>query len=261
MGMTYRIDNWTVGASLRLPSLHIWGSYDATFSQSNTGDPNTAVLADGTGSMVTSPPTRFALGLGLNTEHWVFEVNGAVDIPVQNALSSDLSVLTSSLADMNSAPMATRERYHLPHYVAINPSVGFEYFANQGLSLMAGASTNFTTLGKLTPQPSVGNMIQGRMSHVTASFGAGTYWNQGELLFGAQLDFGWGEQLAINPYSVPNHWAVVNSQSYAVLFVIAGSTNFRAIVRIVHTIVNGGADHDHPEDAAEKPSSNKNKSH
>ena len=239
LGMTYRVDRFTLGASVRLPSLHVLGSYDATFSQTKTGQEDVSLLADATGSFSTTPPMRIAVGAGLTGKRWTLEVNAALSLPIQKLMTADLTVVNTTLAATGAELEQHREHYAIPGYVTINPSFGFEYFASAGLSILGGVATNFTTLGRLKPAPSVGNMIQSRVSHISASLGLGSYWERGEFLFGLQFDYGFGQTLAINPYVVPNDWAVVGARTYGLLFVIAGSTSFDSIVRVMDRIANG----------------------
>ncbi|MET0387516.1 MAG: hypothetical protein ABW321_16215 [Polyangiales bacterium] len=240
IGATYRIDRLTLGASVRLPSLHILGDYSGTFSQSYTGDQDVSLIADASGSLKSAPPTRFAIGAGFALDRWTLELDAALNVPLQNTLTAELDVTTTRLEGENLSRDVTREKYVIPSHFTFNPSFGFEYFATQALSLLGGVSTNFTSLAPLTPVRSVGNLVQARMNHISASAGIGSYWSKGELLFGLQFDYGWGQAIAVNPYVVPNDWSVVDTQSYALLFVIAGSTNLSSIVRVVNTIVNGG---------------------
>ena len=58
----------------------------------------------------------------------------------------------------------------------------------------------------------------------------------GELLFGTQLGYGWGEMLAPNVYAAPSDWSVVKTQGFSVLFVLAGATNLRTIKRAIEGV-------------------------
>jgi hypothetical protein len=232
-GMTYRHRRLTLGASLRGPSLHVLGSYDGTFNRSSSGDQDESVIADATGTLQSAPPTRVALGAGFAWDDLTLEFDAALGLPIQPVLRAELDVHTH----MQTAAGVTRERaartYEIESHLTVHPSVGMEYFVSSSFSVLAGVSANFSALPELEPVPSVGNLIQSRMSHVNASFGIGSYWEGGELLFGFQLDYGFGEALAANPYVLPNDWAVVSSSSYGLLFVIAGSTNLSSIMRVV----------------------------
>jgi len=251
LGVTYRVGRVTLGASVRLPALHLFGSYDATFNQTQFGSEDRALVADASGRLSTAPPTRLALGVGVTGKRWRFELDAALGLPLQKPFSADITVVDTTLTATGTEIERSRAHYRIPGYVTLNPSLGVEYFANAGLSLLGGISTNFTALGELRPMPSVGNVIQARMSHVNASIGIGTYWDKGEFLFGLQFDYGWGSALAINPYVIPNAWTVVGAQTYGILFVVAGSTSFDAIVRVVDRIANGAGPHEKRQVAAD----------
>jgi hypothetical protein len=252
-GVTYRWDNFTLGASVRPPSLHILGSYDGTFNRSNSGDEDVSVIANATGSLKSAPPTRIAIGAGFAWERLSLEFDAAVGLPVQNVLTADLDVDTNTLSVDGVTRERTKENYVVSSHVTVNPSIGMEYFLNSSFSVLAGLSANFSALPKLDPVSSVGNLIQARTNHVNASLGVGSYWDGGELLFGVQLDYGFGQALAVNPYVLPNNWSVVDSKSYSLLFVIAGSTNLNAIVRVVTSIAGGGSGNSDTSETIQNP--------
>lgn len=249
LGATYRIGRVTLGASLRLPSLHVYGDYEATFAQSySSSDQDMAQLIEGSGSMSAAPPTRLALGIGVALDRWTFELDGALSVPLQRQLYADLNLSTSTLASSGVDRAQSSERYQVRGQPVFNPSFGMEYFFTAGLSLLAGVSANFSSIERLDPVRSVGNLVHARTSHVSASLGLGSYWSGGELLFGLQLDYGWGRALGVNPFTIPNDWSVIDVRAYTLLFVISGSTNLNSIVRALNTIANGGkpADGDQP---------------
>jgi hypothetical protein len=44
----------------------------------------------------------------------------------------------------------------------------------------------------------------------------------------------------VNPFVVPNDWAIVRVDQFNIMFVIAGSTNLNSVVRMVTAITHGG---------------------
>jgi hypothetical protein len=240
LGATYRFERVTLGASVRLPSLHLFGGYDATFSRSYTGQVGRSEVVDATGRMHSAPPTRIGLGAAVAWERLTLELDGALVVPWQNVIATDLHVTTSSLRGSELAQARSSERHAVSGHVTFNPGAGLEFFLTPRLSLLGGLSANFSSLGPLKPQPMLGNVIQARANHLAAAVGVGSYWPDGELLVGVQFDYGWGEALAANPYVTPNDWSVVGQRTYSILFVISGSTRLSSIVRTVSTIVEGG---------------------
>lgn len=241
LGASYHYTPLTLGVSLRVPSLHLFSSYEGTFNRSTTGaDSDTALVSGATGSMRTAAPIRAALGVGYVSRALTVEADLAVDIPIEDVLTGELSVKRTSAAGATDIEQSSgREKYSVPSRMTFNPSAGLEYFMSPTFSVLGGASANFTTIEELKAQPSVGNLVQARTSHVSASLGLGSYWDGGELLFGLQLDYGWGQALAINPYVVPNDWTVVATQSYGAMFVFSGATDLGAIMRVVRRITVG----------------------
>ena len=240
-GATYRVGRVTFGASVRLPSLHIWGDYEGTFSQSySTGDETVSTLTDGRGSLTSAPPTRVAVGVGVAADRLTLELDLALQIPLQRQLNAELEVTKSTLSGAGVERTTGPEKYEIVGRPVLNPSFGLEYFFSSGLSLLAGISANFTALDPLEPVRSVGNLVQARINHIGASLGLGSYWAGGELLFGLAFDYGYGHTMTVNPFIVPNDWSVVRVNQFNLMFVIAGSTNLNSVVRMVNAITHGG---------------------
>ena len=241
VGATYRYRRLMLGASVRAPAFHLFGSYEGTSSHGSTAmDADDALVATATGSFRAPPPIRIALGAGLSFERLRLELDGALNLPVQNLMRARLDVSSSRLRDGDVARERTREAFVVPSHVVLHPSAGAEYFLSSDFSLMAGVSANFSSLSELRPRDSVGNLVQARTHHLTGSLGIGSYWDGGELLFGLQLDYGWGEAIALNPYATPNLWSVIDATSFNVTFVVSGSASLRAIVRVVDEIAGPG---------------------
>jgi hypothetical protein len=240
LGATYRYDKLTLGASVRVPSLHLFGVYDGAFNRSTAGGDNDAAqVSNATGTMRTAPPVRAAIGGGFVWDKLTLELDGALNIPTDNEITGSVNVTQNSTSGGAITQTQSHEKYTVPNRATFNPSIGAEYFMSPTFSVLFGTSANFSALKALAPALSVGNLVQARTSHVNASAGLGSYWNGGELLFGLQFDYGWGQALAINPYVVPNNWAVVGMQSYGLLFVISGATDLGAILRVVRRITVG----------------------
>jgi hypothetical protein len=248
LGATYRYRTFTLGASLRVPSLHLLGSYRGNLNRSTTGaDGDAAIVTSADGTMRSAPPIRVSLGGGFIWEKLTIELDAALDIPIADEITAHVSENQTISAATGLTSLNSHATYGVPNHVVANPSLGAEYFLSPTFSLLFGASTNFSSLSALEPAPSIGNLVQAKTHHLTASLGLGSYWNGGELLLGFQFDYGWGQQLAVNPYVVPNDWALVDTQSYALTFIISGATDVRALLHVVDRIANG-AEADNPAD-------------
>jgi hypothetical protein len=238
LGMTYRVGLFTLGVSARTPVLQITGSYKSTYERSVMGvsQSEDSIIQSATGNLRTAPPIRLAIGAGLSLSKLTLELDAALNVPMQNAMSSDLNVAESRLTSDGVEQKTWSQHYEVRTHTTINPSAGAEFKLNAGLSLFTGISANFTALGSLSPTDSVGNLVQARTSHANATFGVGSYWDGGELLLGLQFDYGWGQTMAINPYLLPNHFSVVDSSTSTLMFILAGAANLKSVMSTVNKI-------------------------
>lgn len=238
LGVTYRIQRFTLGFSARTPVFQITGSYEGSYERAlmGTAQDEEAIIQSGSGDFRTAPPIRLAAGGGLALNRLTLELDLALNLPMQNAMNADLAVTQSTLTAEGIERTRSAQHFGVRTHATLNPSAGVEVRLNPGLSVFTGISANFSSLGPLRPTESVGNLIQARTNHVNAAFGMGSYWEDGELLFGMQFDYGWGEVIAIDPYALPNRFTVVDSSTYTVMFVLSGAANLRSIVSTVNKI-------------------------
>jgi hypothetical protein len=238
VGATYKRDDVTFGLSVRAPSLHLLGSYQGTFSQSNTGSSGDAqVVASGTGSFRAPAPMRLAAGAGWETRRFTFEVDAAVDIPILPAVTTSLDVSTNTLQTGINTTLS-KESDVIHSHATIDPGIGIEYFWSPTFSLLGGLAANLSSLSPLSPSNNVGNVVQQRTNRIIGSFGIGSYGDGKQLLFGGQAQYGWGDSMAINPYVLPNEWDVVKTQSYSVMLIVSGATDLRSITRAAERVKN-----------------------
>ncbi len=239
LGVTYNVGVLTLGASVQFPSLHVLGRYQATSHDEYggmTGGDDVADVSQGSGSFRAPPPPRASLGVGLELPRITLELDASFDFPASVAIATSLHAGSTDLAVGSSTTSQFDATYALGSRPTMNAAAGVEYFVRRTFSLIGGASTNFSALSPLSPSSSLGNLVQSRANHVGASFGIGSYGGGGDLLLGFQLDYGWGQALVVNPYVLPNEWAVIGTQSYAATLVLAGATDLRAIGRAVEKV-------------------------
>ena len=238
VGATFRHRRYTFGVSARAPVFRISGSYEGAYERSlmGTSQDEEAIVASGSGPMYSSPPVRLAFGAGVALNRLTLEADAALSLPFQSILSTDLEVTQSRLTADGVERNQSSEHYGVKSHPTLNPSLGAEYRLSQGLSLLCGLSANFSSLGALHPTDSIGNLVQARTHHVNASVGMGSYWQDGELLFGLQFDYGWGQAVTLDPYALPNKFAVVDAQTYTLMFVLSGAANLKSILRTVNKI-------------------------
>ena len=241
LGATYELGGLVFGASVQLPALHLLGSYDATLHRTfNTADSSEAILASGSGNFHAAPSTRISFGIGRTKRTWSLEGDASFDFGRPRAVTSSMETQTVTLANDTLSTAVQRAGLASRTSPTLNGAIGGEYFVTPRLSVLGGAFTNLSALPalKAAPVPSLGNVMQARAHHVGVSFGLGSYSGDGELLFGTQLGYGWGEMLAPNLYAAPPDWSVIKTQSYSALFVLAGATNLRSIKRAIEGVKN-----------------------
>jgi hypothetical protein len=238
-GATYEIGKATLGASVQIPALHLFGAYSATLHQSfdaTTG--STATVTSGSGNFKAKPPFRLAAGVGTALGRLTFEADAAFDFGSAEGLSSSMHVDRTTTTDGALATSTFRGTYSTRTLPTFNGSLGAEYFVSPHLSLLSGVWTNLSAFAPLEPEPapSLGNLVQARAHRFGVSLGLGSYGDGSELLFGTQLGYGWGQAIVANLYAVPNDWSVVSSHNFSALFIFAGSTNLRAIKRVIEGV-------------------------
>ncbi len=247
LGGTYRTGAVTLGASAELPALHIMGGYEGNLqNQYVSATTNTATLAAGTGTFSAPPPPRVAVGVGVRGPRLRFEVDESYDFAQSEAITTTASGTTTVVTTAGLTPGTFSGTYTIRTHGTLNTAVGAEYFLSPSFSVLGGASTNLTALPALTPTETIGNLAEARTSWVNLSLGIGSYGAGGDILIGTQLGYGWGQAVAINPYVLPNEWAVIDTQQYSALIILAGSTSLRTIGRafkeVEHVVTEGKPD-------------------
>jgi hypothetical protein len=249
LGGTWRHGPFTVGLSAQVPLVHLYGKYAGTVAnQYAVGGASTQTLMSGSGDFHAPPPVRLALGAGTESKRLTLELDVSYDFAQSEALSTSVSLATTTLAATTTATTASAT-YAVPGHGVLNAGAGAEYFLSPSFSVVGGLSTNLSSLRPLSPTMTVGNLAPVRQSALNLSLGIGSYGRGGDLMLGTQLSYGWGEALTANPYSVPNEFAVVDTQSFSALIVLAGTTNLRTLGRAakaVEEVVTEGKPDDAP---------------
>jgi hypothetical protein len=236
LGATYKAGALTLGIDAQLPSLHALGKFKVTAHDDSTGDPSISDLDQAQGSFKAPPPIRLAVGAGYEWPRFTLEADASLEFPWSKALTSTLDVTKMHVENGVSTTTSDSETFSDASRTMVNAAVGGEYFVTPGFSLVGGAYSNISTMNPLTATSGVGNLVQARTDHVGLSFGVGSYGHDADVLLGTQLDFGWGDSLVVNPYVLPNAWSVIGTQVYSVLFVLAGTTDLRAIGHAVEKV-------------------------
>jgi hypothetical protein len=239
LGATYKLGGVTLGASVQVPSLHLFGHYESTLHQTFDAATNSAAtIARGSGDFRAKPPVRVAVGIGKAFERFTLEADASFTFGDDQALSSTMQVDNTSTVDNVLATSSFEATYNARTLPIVNGAIGGEFFVSPRLSVLGGLWTNLSPFPELKPEsaPSLGNLVQGRAHRLGLSLGLGSYGEGGELLVGTQLGYGWGQSMVANLYSVPNDWSVVSSSNFSALFILAGSTNLRAIKNAIEGV-------------------------
>jgi hypothetical protein len=253
LGAIYRAGSFTFGASFQVPSLHVYGTYNgALHNEYDDGTTEQATLRSGSGSFRAPPPVRASIGVGAHLKRVVLEADASYDLQTFNVIETSLSGFSTTTTGGAATATPFASTYAVPVRPVLNLAAGGEYFVSPTFSIVGGASTNLTSLRPLAPSVTLGNLIPSRSSSASASLGIGSYGQEGALLIGVQLGYGWGEAVTANPYVVPNEWAVVDTRTYAAMVILAGSTNLRAMGRAmekVESMITTGGPGDAPPPA------------
>jgi hypothetical protein len=120
----------------------------------------------------------------------------------------------------------------------VNFGAGTELTIAPYLTLLAGLSTDLTTVpkGNLLADPM--GYFPARTNRVATSLGLGSHGDGGDLYLGGELSYAWGERLAVNAYELPAAVTTTPTQTFGLLLVLAGSTSFKAIRRAVNDLSN-----------------------
>ncbi len=237
LGATYKVGRYTVGVSAQLPSVHLTSGYDANLHQQYAGAPGESVLiTTGSGDFHAPPPVRISAGLGRELGRLKLEVDGSYYFGMSEAIRSWMHVDQINVTGTAGVPTSFDATYAVRTRPTVNLAVGSEYFITPNFSVLGGASTDFSASAPLDTAMNLGNFEKQRTSRVLVSGGIGSYGDAGDILIGTQLSYGWGQALAVNPYVLPNQYAIISTQEYGAMLILAGSTNLKAIRRAVERV-------------------------
>jgi hypothetical protein len=235
-GLTYRIDRATrLGVSLQSRAGTIFGQYSANEFSSYSADTNHAQVSLAHGDFSSPPPFRISAGLGWEWPRLSIEVNSSFYPPNPGALSTNVHV-DETTADNGKAVLRGRDfTTTIDADALVNSAMGLEYFWSPEISVLGGLSSDFSAAQRLSPVslPAIGTFTSERVNRAVLSLGIGSHGKTTEVLFGPQLAYGWGKAFAVNSLVLPNQIAVVDLNTYSVIFIIAGSADLRAIEEAV----------------------------
>lgn len=237
VGATYRFGRQTFGLALESPSLHLTGSGGASRhvdQQGSSGSLTSQAEADG--SFESQTPMRVGIGTAF-VDSWG---SAAIDLsyyaPRSNAYRADLRGTT--LLRTGGVTTTNAETVHdsASYRGVVNASAGVEINVSNSLSLLGGVSTDLGAVSPGTLETGLFNYFPARSDRVAGSFGIRSRGDEGDLMFGSEISYARGERLVVDPYGLPPALTPTAEHATRVLFVIAGSTSFRAIRRAVEDV-------------------------
>ena len=236
LGLVWHIDDTQVfGASVSTPTLHMVGNYNGTTSvltQPANGSDELRTLA---GPFSAPVPVRVSVGLGVETRRLRAEGDVSAYVPITHLATAEVTTQSTS-AGGKPVTTASSETIFMDGRPVVDAAVGVEYFFKPSLSVLAGASVDFTGLQPI--QQNIDALAQTRMHQVATSLGIGSYGDGSELLLGTQLSYGWGQSIAFDPFIDPPRVSQIDTHSYGVMFVIAGGASISAFRRTLQDLGN-----------------------
>ena len=232
IGATYRFGKQKIGASIKFPSIHVYGIGGANRQSNYDGSGTQTSIVTAEGSFVSRSPMRFSFGTGVEAKWGNAEFNTSFSPPSTGYRveleGRDVTTKDGVLDDR-------AQRYALEERArgVFNASVGAEIFVSQKISALGGFATDFSALSSGALQGSLFNYYPSRTHRLMTSFGIASHGEGGELLVGGELSAGWGQRLAVNSYQLPPAVQTTGHATFQLMLVIAGSTSLKAIQRAV----------------------------
>lgn len=239
LGATLRFGKQTLGLSVQLPSLHVYGVGSVnrnTTVGGAAGDEASQLTASG--SFVANSPLRIGLGTGVEGNWGQFEVNAFYFHQLSNSYHVILNGSQTTTAGGNVTDGATSFDLAQRSKGVIDLAAGAEMYMSPRISMLLGASTDVSAAPKGTLQGTLFNYFEDRSNRISFSTGLGTHGTLGELNAGAQFSYSWGERLSVDSYQLPPVIGTARDQQYQLMIIIAGSTSLQALKRVVEDVKN-----------------------
>ena len=257
IGATYHDGPFTFGASANLPSVHVYGRAHANrFSQFADASATTSSATKLDGALITRTPLELHVGAAMEWTRTTLELDGTLSLPMGRSYEANVD---GSRADRTGGAVSTTPLHvtdFAPSAMVANAALGGEHFVSPRFSVLAGLNTDFSA----APSSELGTphafyYVTDRRQHLGASLGLGSYGRSGELLFGLDTSYGWGDRLAANVYQTTPTLVPTSHSDVTITLVVAGSTSGRTIKRAyddVKTIVGAPPAPDSPKPEDEK---------
>ena len=181
LGAIYRLGPITLGASFQTPSIHFYGSYNGTLHNEYAGvATESATVISGSGSFSAPPPVRASVGIGVSLKRFTLELDASYNFALSDTIQTTLTQTSATTTGATTTTSTGTATYEIASRPMFNVAGGFEYFLSPSFSVIAGASSNVSTLYGLSPTMTLGNLLATKNDLLTASFGIGSYGSRGE---------------------------------------------------------------------------------
>jgi hypothetical protein len=235
-GITYRLGRQTFALAVETPSLHVFGVGSANqhtqVEQAGSSSTTTAL----SGSFVSRSPLRVALGTGIESTWGSAELNVSFHAPLSRAYRAELTGSTVRMDGTTVQDDATSVDLAEPARGVVNIGVGTQVFVFPKVSLLAGLGTDVSAVQDGNLRGTQMRYFPYRTNRIAGSFGIGSHGEGGDILVGTEASYGWGQRVAVNSFEVPPTVESTGHSTFALLFVIAGSTSLKAIARAVKDV-------------------------
>jgi hypothetical protein len=240
-GATYQAtDIFSVGLSVRSPSLHFFNGFSGTFSGQDTfgGASSGTYLWAGEGSFVTTSPLRIALGGAAEWTRIRLELNGfwypaLFEFAGADVLRDEVNVALDGTLARGKSRLPISEDAK----TVVNVGLGSEIFVRESLSLLLGVLTDFSALPPMKGTiPGGSRLFYDRKSAVHASLGMVSYTDYGDLVLGARMSFASGQMASVNAFVSPARLEPVYYSEIGGMLVFAGRMSLRTLVKTARSI-------------------------
>jgi hypothetical protein len=237
LGLTWRIDDRQVlGVGVMTPSAHVYGKYEGTTSLQTQDAGSSATMTTSQGSYRATVPLRVGAGIGADLGRVRVEGDLAAYLPVTDLAHAQVQTSQTGLASGASTSSSFAQTLTVAGRPVVDAAVGGELFLSRGFSLLGGLNTDFSAVAPLSPSPAIGTLVEARTHHAALSLGIGSYGDGSELLLGTQLSYGWGKNVAVDPYESPAQLSIVDERTFGAMLVIAGSVSLTAFKRTLQNL-------------------------
>lgn len=202
-------DSFSIGLSVRSPSLHLGGSYEGAVDFTNLGSEVDAVVSKmrSRGEAYRGMPLRVGLGAEARGDGWAAALDGLLFLPFGDLYRFEAEQFVSEVGGQNStAPDQERNlRVVIPTRPVINLALGVELEVTETNWLRVGAFTDFSALEPAAEQAArfanarVFPLFDLPIGRIGGSVGWGTRLGVVDTTIGVRVAYGRGETLRIDP--------------------------------------------------------------